>query len=403
MDTTTNRTKQTIKFFSIYGLQFLFMYAAYGIIGTTLMIHLTDGVGFGYTKAASIVSLGMLICIFVLPMVGILSDKTRRHKYVFISMLVITLIITYLYTLEVNLFFVFLMGVLYQVFRGTLMPLDDSIVSVEGVDQGYSYSHIRLIGSLGYILGGAVGGQIYAMTETTVSCYYASFIAMLISLLIVIFFYPKEISAKEEKKPLSIKKDLPKVLRNPHYIFIVLAVCLSFGISDSATQFNQTYLTDLGLPKGQFGLINLCMAGLELILLPFMFIFIRKLGIINCLRVALLACIARMLISGLTDSPYIFLGALTLHGITLAFGLPVVIHYINKYIGKEINATAILFYSATYTGMKALNTFVIGALQDKGVQMTEIFLGTAAIVSVLLFVSIFVKEPAELVTEESTI
>ncbi len=394
MDGSTQQ-KGKSKFFLIYGSQFFFMYAVYGLTGTTLMIHLTDVLGLGYSTASSIISVGMLICIFFLPIVGIFADKTKKHTLIFKLIVSMGLIVTFLYTFDMGVLFIFIVGVLFQIFRSTLISLDDSIVSVEAAKYGYSYSNIRVIGSSGYIIGGLVGGVIYDITGSTVSCFYAGMVSFLISLVIAILFYPKKLDVSNEKRNFSVKHDLPVVLKNPYYIFIVLAVCLSYGVSDSSVQFAQSHLLTLDIPEKQLGLVYLCTSIFEIVLLPIMSIIIYRLGIIKCLRIALAACTIRMIMSGYTDSYTVFLLFLTLHGVTLAFGLPVIIFFINKFIDKEVNSSAILIYGALFTGTKSLNVFITGLLLDKGIDMSSIFIVTGIIVGLVFFASLFVKEPAE--------
>ena len=300
--------------------------------------------GLSGTEIGWVLAIGPFASIISQPLWGYISDKYRTVKWVLISTIICTLIVSILFFQMNHLAAILVFGGIFYFFSSPIGALSDSFAQRRALDLGVSFGTIRMWGSLGFAFSSLVVGEILgrAGIEWIVYPY-----VILGTTLLLISFTLKDVKTDAGAKvQLS---DIRLILQNKTFMFFLL--CLMFiTITHRANDsFVGIYIKELGGSESLVGTGWFIAVISEAIIFASAGFWFRKFHSIQFI-IAIGALFAvRWLLYGVIENPYLIIGLQVLHGITFAGTYIAAFDYVTKIIPETLQATGhLIFYSVMF-------------------------------------------------------
>ena len=206
----------------------------------------------------------------------------------------------------------------YFAFSPTTPLMHAIAYSLLGEDRN-SWGKQRYFGTMGFLTGGLTVGLAMQLTSegenTNVTANFIAYFSLCIISSILVHFYqvPSDVQCG------SLLQNLKVLVKNPALdALFVLVFCLG-TVMGACETFLLLYIKELGGPELLLGLSLFVNCVMEIPVLYFANIYLRKLGYINCLYLSCAAFALRFLAYGLIHNPWLVLLINCLHSIT--FGM----------------------------------------------------------------------------------
>ncbi|QEK13523.1 MFS transporter [Crassaminicella thermophila] len=337
--------KQNTSFLHFSALEFFF-WATFAAYYPYLVIFL-DSKGLNNMEIGTILSINACISIFAQPFWGIISDKIKSIKKVFILLLFIAILCIGSLPIYEG---VILLGIVFAVitfFESALPPLLDSwVIMAIQEEKNISYGSIRLWGSIGFALMVYVFGKLMEIKGISILFLCYSLFGMVTIVLCSRIGVDHGIHSSKIK---NIK--ISKLLMNYEYsTFLIFSVGI-FIPYKAAFAFLPRLVEAVGGSKVHLGISLSVMALSEVPLFLFLNRFIHKVKPIFVILFSTIFFILRQYLFSIASSPIHIIFIQGLQGLSFGVFLTGAVYYIYSLAPQELKATAQTFGSAVYMGI----------------------------------------------------
>lgn len=363
----------------IISLTYIVLAASVGVFFPFNALYLSSTLNFTNTQISLIDGLGQLGAMFLLPISGLISDKTGKPSFVFAFLMLLSGILLLLYANLQTYLFVALVYIAYLALRRGIFPILDALTLKYCEQQNLDFGIFRAIYSGTYMLFALLVGYLFnAKTQLDNSFIYLS-IGFNIFVLILSYFLPRSNIALAIEE-FSFKSALKNLKSNHMFLLISTVVALGMATVSIIAMYNSTIITELGGTIENIGYTTILQVGSEVIFALFALKIAKKIGHLKVigLALALLSLCWFFIYDIYTFNLYFSL--LWIEGFATVFLLIVGMDYIKSIVALNLISTAI----STYTSITLLFYFVLvnlaGIIRD--------YYSTKSMFLFLLFISI---------------
>lgn len=343
--------KSYIKFSGTYYFQFF----ALGVLLPLLSIYLRS-IGLSGTQIGTITALGSFIMIFVPPLFGIASDKTRKHKYVLMGLMFLCITSISIIS-QLRTFPMLIVGfIFFNIGSTCLNPLLDGITLHH---KTIPFGKIRLWGAIGFATAAFITGKFVEATSITII--FPLYIVAVLLTMIFLSTIRVDLGTHASLK----LEDLKALVTSKVFSTFLLFVFLVAGTLGAHNFFFGLLLKEVGGEESMIGLAFLLFAASEA---PFMQIIpnvVRRYGITNVMLAAPVIGAFRWFLHSIIPDPTIHLAIFVLQGLFYAPFLIGVAEYIRTRVPTHLKTSAMTIYSAVGFGLGGICTnFISGLIYD---------------------------------------
>lgn len=378
------RDKNIIKFQIFYFL----LVGAVGCFVPYINVYLENSIGLNGSQIGLITAISLIVGVCVIPIWGIIGDKTRKYNLMLMISLAFSIVVLYFYSKQTVYIGCVVFALLLEVARLGSMPMADTISMNYTKKIGGNYGSIRGMGSLGYMLGSMAVGFLADMFGLD-GPLFTSYILLLGISLLICFTFPKADEQEEKDKPQ--KGSFKELLTNKNFIFMLVLVMLTQIVVDSSGAYAGNHL--VVTLKGSNSLIS--WLTMFQVLPEFLFLMIasqviRKTGYKRFFLFATILMAIRLYTYALIPNSIVFLAISLVHCFGVACSTVASLAYIQDSVKPAVFGTAITLLNASMSIGKAIYGYVFGSVYQYFGSYT-IFLISAIVVTGAVIIIIFTK------------
>ena len=148
------KDKNILKFQVFYFL----LIGAVGCFTPYINVYLEQSIGLNGSQIGLITAISLILGVCVIPLWGIIGDKTRKYNLMLMISLAASIVVLYFYSKQTVYIGVIVFALMLEVARLGSTPMADTITMNYTAKIGGNYGSIRGMGSLGYMLGSMAVG-----------------------------------------------------------------------------------------------------------------------------------------------------------------------------------------------------------------------------------------------------
>lgn len=375
-----------IRKFQIY---YFILLAAAGAFTPYINVYLEQSIGLEGAQIGLITAISLIIGVCVIPLWGIIGDKTRKYHLLLMISLASSIVVLYFYSKQTVYLGCIVFALLLEVVRLGQTPMSDTISMNYTKTHDGNYGSIRGMGSLGYMLGSMAVGFL-ADSFGLDGPLFTSYMILLGIALLLCFTFPKTSSQDKEEKPE--KGNFKDLLLNKNFLFILFLVIITQIVIDSSGAYAGNHL--ISTLKGNNSLIS-WLTFIQ-VLPEFLFLMIasqviRKFGYKKFYLFSTILMAIRLYIYAFIPDPYVFLIISVVHCFGVACSTVANLAYIQDTVDPRVFGTAITLLNAAMSIGKAIYGYVFGYIyQFHG--SFRLFLVSAIIVTVAVIIIAFTHQ-----------
>lgn len=379
------KDKNILKFQAFYFL----LIGAVGCFTPYINVYLENSIGLNGSQIGLITAISLILGVCVIPLWGIIGDKTRKYNLLLMFSLAASIVVLYFYSKQTVYLGCVIFALLLEVVRLGSTPMADTIAMNYTAKTNGNYGSIRGMGSLGYMLGSmAVGflADIFGLDGPL----FTSYMILLGIALLICFTFPKA-DEKEAEKEKPRKGNFKDLLVNKNFLFMLILVIMTQIVVDSSGAYAGNHL--ITTLKGDNSLIS--WLTFVQVLPEFLFLMIasrviKKLGYKKFFLLATIPMALRMFTYALVPNSYVFVIVSIVHCLGVACSTVASLAYIQETVNPAVFGTAVTLLNAAMNIGKAIFGYVFGNVyQYYG--SYNLFLIGAIIVSIAIVMILFTK------------
>ena len=345
-------------------LKFQFFYfiilAGIGCFTPYINVYLEQSIGLTGSQIGLITAVSLMIGVCIIPLWGIIGDKTRKYHFLLMISLVLTIVMLYFYSRQTVYIGCLIFALLLEVVRLGTMPMSDTIAMNYTAKTNGNYGSIRGMGSLGYMAGSMVVGFLADIFGLDGPLFTTYMILLGFGLLICLTF-PKASQEENEEKPE--KGNFKELIANHHFLFILVFIMLTVVVVDSAGKYAGNHLI-LTL-HGNNSLIS--WLNFAQILPEFLFLMIasrvlQKTGYKTFFLLASIPMAIRMFTYALVPNAYIFVLVSIVHCLGVACSTVASLAFIKDSVHPSVFGTAVTLLNAAINIGNAIFGYLFGII-----------------------------------------
>ncbi len=363
--TTMNHTNFKIRLALFYGAMFLVI----GLYMPFFPVWL-EGRGMNKSEITAIIAAPLFARLLFTPLLGFMTDQSGNRRRALILLLWCSLLFCFLLSFAYNFYILFAVVTLFGIFWTTVMPVTEAIAMLQVREKGMNYGHVRLWGSLTFIIASLVGGWLIDIKGSE-SLWYALMAAVLITLLLS-YSLPKEAEAPQTHAletaaalpPIS-KKSLWVLMKNPIFILFLFAGGLGQASHAFYYALGTLHWHALGYSGLTIGLLWSIGVLAEVILFVFAVKWFEKIRADKLLLWGSLLTIIRWVITAFDPPLWLLFSIQTFHAFSFAMIHLGAVYFISHAVPERLAATAQGIYGAFAMGsLLGILTLISGPLYE---------------------------------------
>lgn len=372
--------------FSLSFKVFYFLYlGATGSFMPYINVYLEKSAGLSGSQIGLITALSLILGFCVIPIWGIVGDKTKRYNDLLKFSIAGALVMVFLYYKAATYPMIILCAIGLEMLRLGAIPMADTLATNYCHKTGSNYGSIRGMGSLGYMLASMAVGFLadrFGLDGPLFACYaFLLVIAFPIS-----FSFPKASKAGElQTEDIVQKGNFKELLTNKNYIFILIITMLTTVIVDSAMNYAGNHLVStLGGPESSISWMTFMTVLPEVLFLMVAIKFINKLGFKKFYILVVASMILRFGVYSLVGNAYAFLAVSVVHCLGVAIVTVGNLTYIRNSVNSAVLGTAITLFTAAMSIGRAIFGYIFGVVYEYGNSYMIFMIGTAGFIVALV-------------------
>lgn len=351
---------------------YFFFFGGQCLIISYMNVYLEKHLGFTGSQLGLYTSITPLVPAFIIPLVGILCDRTGRTKEIFCAFLGLAFASAAVMSLQTLLPTVILLGIIFETARASCISLGDSQATHYCALTGKNYGLYRMGGSVGWVVCGMLIGFLTSRLPLDKILFPAYLILTLITIFFALFFpnirkmeSPASSGAASSSSREAAGHPIKTLLKNRSYVtmlFITVSLCLT---AETCLSYSGNHLvTTLKSPESIIGLNTAFSVVPEFFFFPAAAWLLKKYGFKNMYLLTALGVILRFTIYFLTGNAYIFLVGSLLHCLSSGCYTAVNLAFMHKTVDASIFSTAVALYSTACTLAKAFWGYLFGYIYE---------------------------------------
>ncbi len=335
--------------------------------------------GLSATMIGLIMTANGLVSILFQPLWGMLCDRLRSVKKVYLVCLsILTLLIPLLGLIHAP-WLIAIWIPMVNVFFCSMFSFMDSWV-VQGVKElnGKNYGNIRVWGSIGFMIVVAISGQLSESYSTSVSFLGFSLFALL-AITIALCIKNEGIAPDAPKRQKLRLRDMQfgKLFKNYHYIVFVLCVALiQIPLNVKGTYLPQRVIA----AGGDNALYGMFMSIGALSEVPVLFLssrILRRFKPASVVRFSMVVYALQLVVFASPLPAHILLIVQLFQGCGYGLFLVGSVHYLDELAPAELKTSALTFASAVYGGIAGMIGSSLGGLLIDSIGIMQVYLFAA--------------------------
>lgn len=372
--------------FGFSGIELFYWAAA---AGSSMLSMYLQSRGMSAGEVGRVSSFLAFVGIFAPPFWGMVSDKVRSAKRVFMLLMAISAVIWLVLPLAVDYVSLSMIWILLPLFRFFCGPtnalLDSWIVRATHTDRRMSYGVIRTFGSFGF----AVVAILYTflIQNVSINVVFIGFAVAVAPLLLITAFMKDDSQSKRAMSMKELRGGVGQLMRNfPYVAFLLFNIALYMPVNASFT-FLPFLLESIGEDTSLLGAIIGIKAFLEIPLLLLSGKLIKKFPLPRLLIAAACVYALEMFLYPLCGNVYTVLLVQCMHGAVFGLYLSAQIQYVYSLAPEGLTATAQTLSGAS-TALAGIigNSFGGLMIDTVGIRMFYIVSGFVQTAAVIMFV-----------------
>ena len=349
----------------LFALFYLIIFGALGGMYPYINAYLQSNQGFTGAQIGTYTFCTLMIAMFIVPIWGILGDKTRKYRLLLLISLGASVVAAFAYSLATGYMMVMITGIILEVVRSGTIPLSDvQAVNFTTKNNG-NYGTIRSMGSLGYVLGSVLVGLVVGKGDY--SKMFIIYIALLLLAFAIAFTFPNEKIEKEEKKEKEPKQKggFFSVITNKNFIFLCLIALMTTVLMESVNGYAAIHmLNKLNGPNNSPTLFTIATALPEILLLGAIGALLNKTGYKKIFLFNAIILVVRYILYAFSPNIYVFLAASLVHCVGTAIHTVGNLGYLRNAIPENNYGTAVTLYNSVVSIGRAVYGLVFGYVMD---------------------------------------
>lgn len=374
------KDKNIIKFQVFY---FLLIGAA-GCFTPYINVYLEKSIGLNGSQIGLITAISLILGVCVIPLWGIIGDKTRKYNLLLLLSLAASIVVLYFYSKQTVYIGCIVCALLLEVARLGSNPMADTISMNYTDKHNGNYGSIRGMGSLGYMLGSMAVGFLADQFGLDGPLFITYMLLLGVALLICLSFPKADAEDADKEKPK--KGSFKDLLTNKNFIFMLILIMITQIVVDSSGAYAGNHL--IVTLKGDNSLVS--WLTLVQVLPEFLFLMvasqaIRKLGYKQFFLIATILMAIRMFTYAFIPNTYVFIFISIVHCLGVACSTVASLAYIQKTVSPAVFGTAITLLNAAMSIGKAIFGYIFGFIyQYFGSYQIFMISGIIIVVGVIL-------------------
>lgn len=374
------KDKNIIKFQVFY---FLLIGAA-GCFTPYINVYLEKSIGLNGSQIGLITAISLILGVCVIPLWGIIGDKTRKYNLLLLLSLAASIVVLYFYSKQTVYIGCIVCALLLEVARLGSNPMADTISMNYTDKHNGNYGSIRGMGSLGYMLGSMAVGFLADQFGLDGPLFITYMLLLGVALLICLSFPKADAEDIDKEKPK--KGSFKDLITNKNFIFMLILIMITQIVVDSSGAYAGNHL--IVTLKGDNSLVS--WLTLVQVLPEFLFLMvasqaIRKLGYKQFFLIATILMAIRMFTYAFIPNTYVFIFISIVHCLGVACSTVASLAYIQKTVSPAVFGTAITLLNAAMSIGKAIFGYIFGFIyQYFGSYQIFMISGIIIVVGVIL-------------------
>ncbi len=363
-----------------YALNF-FIFSIFAVFSNYLVAYL-GSIGLSASEIGIVTTFGYVLIVFLQVLMGSIADRSKNKVVLFRIEIALMLLFATLAYISRG-FIALLLTISVVSFLITIVvTMSDTLTVGESKKFGHSYGHIRLAGTIGYMVCSLIAGNI---ADKNVSNIFVMLGGLLITLLIISLFLPKIPGEHKKGDKVSIFKAI-----KDKEIIMVLILLFALGIcSNFFINYAVIYYEGIGIGLSTMGILFFVGAAFEIPFLFFLDKIIKKIGAKNLVLIAACLSCLRWIVMYFVNDPIVGIFSQILHGYTYSLGLIAGIRYISDKLPTKFSARGQMVVSLSMNGVsRIIANFFGGYIIDYfgGVTPVLIYLSAILMVAIISFI-----------------
>lgn len=369
-------------FIFLYGLVFM----TNAIISVFLPVYL-ENIGFTRSLTGVLLGAGPFVALLSQPFWGMAGDRAATKNRVLKILILGTLGTVLLFPLGNSFLYILFIITLFSFFRNSVPSLSDTITLEFLEDRPWSFSPIRMAGTIGYALMAVVAGKIADIDINMIFILY-----FLLGFLVLLCTWKLPVIRGHQ----SHKKKVPywHLLKYKELMVLIIFSFIILTTINFYISFFPIYFTkEIG---GSGYLLGWAISLAALVEIPFLLLADKIMPRIGPRRAMFGAAVIggiRWLLVFYVNSPTGLLFTQVLHGLHFIVLYIAMVTYINKNVAPELKASGQSFYGLVYIGLTRIVGNTLGGFLSDIFGLRNIFLynGILSLISAGLFLAFLLK------------
>ena len=344
----------------------LIMFFGLGVLLSFMSVFFTTETSLTASQVTMMMSFAPIISFFSTNFFAFISDKTRQHKKVLMTAMVLAIItsITLATVAQYEVVaLVILSYVVFSFFMSSPGALSDNFVMQYSNIKNIPYGRIRLFGSLGYAIAGQVAGYLTDSFGLTII-----FWVYALCIFIPLIFVPKfpdieDVDDHEEEVTVESKGIYKNLVQNKPYVATIIVSFFILGSVQATGTFFGLYITQhANLSLTFLGTTILISAGTEIPMMFFSDKLIEKFGAYKILAVSATLNTIRFLAYFFFPVKWVIIAVTLTHGIGYGSAFTSVMHLIGENVSAKVRASAISINTTVAIGLGSFAITFLGSI-----------------------------------------
>ncbi|MDR3215117.1 MAG: MFS transporter [Bacilli bacterium] len=335
-------------------------YFALGAFFPFNSIYLQETLHYTNFQTGLFYAFGSIICIISVPLIGMIADKIKHPKKVFIinALMVFGLLIAYAFCrpfiIMVSLY------ILINGLRTSLIPLSDSITLDYCEVYHLNYGIIRSLGSLAYIMASIIMGFVVGHYLNYPNLFIIVHFIFIGLAALFMAFVPN--IYRNNSKKNTFKKDYQELIQDKQYLIIIIIMAIAYAIIQVSQVFVPLSITYLHGDSVIVGYSFLFMVIFEVLLMGPAIKISQKIPHIYLMLLAFISLVIRWIILIVSNSILWILIASLAHGLVMALCIIVGFDLIKKLVKPNLVTSALSLYSGLSNVFFTIISLIIGII-----------------------------------------
>ncbi len=355
----------------IIPLYYFFFFGGQALITSYMNVYLEKHLGFTGSQLGLYTSLTPLIPAAVIPLIGILCDRTRRYKQFFLCFIGLVIGSAAIMSFQTALPMILLLGIIMEISRSATTSLADTQITEYCSQTNGNYGLFRMGGSIGWVVFGMLIGFLTNQLPLNKLLFPTYIILNSITLCFAFLFPNITMESRHAQQETATEKNtkssnpLKELFHNKAYVSMLLVTIVACMAGESSLAYIGNHLvTTMGGPESLIGLNTAFCVVPEFLFFPAVNGLIKKFGFKKMYLLAAVGATLRFAIYFLAGNPYLFLLGSVFHCLGSGCLTAVNLAHTHKVVDSSVFGTAVTLSSTVATVSRAIYGYFYGYIYE---------------------------------------